>query len=218
VKPAKPALEPICLAVEPVALRTAAAIPAGKSKLTVLSPAEETESGLKILDFEQFKSLGLTQEEFLAKSRAAAARLLARLQPEVVRDKRGGALYAKLTSESHLTSSVILCPEFRNQFEKLLGPNLLVAVPDRFTVYVFDRRMGEFQKMGREIAGKYFDATYPASSEAFEFKDGELRAAGSFDLGESPRRTAPKASAPAPQPAPAPPKASPAPASASPRG
>jgi hypothetical protein len=129
---------------------------------------------------EQLKATGLDWDHFLQKAKAAAARHLKTLEPAYTNDKNGQPLYALLVSDRHLTASVILCPEFRELFAKTLGDELVVLVPDRFTVYVFARKMGEFQKLGQEVAEIYTRSVYPASSEAFEITADNFRSIGSF--------------------------------------
>jgi hypothetical protein len=182
--PAKFKPEPHCLVIEPAVLKTSAARALGGSKETVLSPAEQTPDGLRILNADAFAAKGLSWEEFSAKALIVSTNLLKGLTPSVSKDKNGVALYAKVESDSPLTSSCVLCPEFAARFERELGKELLVLVPDRFTIYVFPRRGGEFQKLGPEIAKQFVASVYPASAEAFEITASGLKPVARLETGE----------------------------------
>lgn len=174
-------LEKYVIAIEPRVLQTATARPLAQSKSTILSPATETPSGLTILDADQWKHLGLTWEEFLTKAKEAAAKHLESLKPESIKDERGTVSHIKLFSESHLTSSILLCPELFARFSPILGTEIIVIVPDRFTLFLFPRRTSSFVKHGPEIAALFAAATYPASDEAFELTETGLKSIGNFN-------------------------------------
>lgn len=185
-KPEKPAhdLEPYCLALEPKVLQTKVSQLMPGSKSTVLSPAKETDVGLKMLSEEEWKALGMPWEDFLKKSRAAALKLLQKITPQVVKDQRGIVEYLILTSDSPLTSSILLCPELLPKVSETLGNDVVALVPDRFTIYLFPRKTGAFVKHGKEIAAIFATATYPSSEEAFELTETSIKSIGSFHTGE----------------------------------
>ena len=172
---------PLAAILEPAALRTSAAQDLPGSKLTVLCPAREDALGLNRLSDEEFKATGLTWAQFLKQAAAAAAAHLKTLKPDIHRDAKGHAQYAILKSDSHLTASVILCPEFHAQFKDTFGEKLVVLVPDRFTVYIFARSFGGFQDMGPDILEKFADSTWPCSQEAFEVTATGLKCLGAFE-------------------------------------
>lgn len=177
-KPVK--LEPICITLEPAVLKTATSHPMPGAKATVLCPAREASDGLKLLTAEEFAAVGKDWNAFLAEAKIAAARHLATLTPELKKNDHGIVEYAILRSERHLTAGVILCPEFRALFKEALGTDLVVMAPDRFHVFVFPRRTGDFQQAGETVAEIYNESVYPASNEAFEINDDGIRAIGSF--------------------------------------
>jgi hypothetical protein len=185
VKVAAPALEPVCVVIEPKLLRTATAHVFPGAKNTILTPASELKSGVKLLDDESWKALGMEWPTFLAKAKEAAARHLASLTPEVHKDARGTVEYVKYTSERHLTSSIILCPDLLKQVSPLLGTTIVALVPDRFTVYLFPRQSGAFVKQGPAVATLFTDAIYPASDEAFEISENGIKSIGNFTTGDS---------------------------------
>jgi hypothetical protein len=175
---------PLAACIEPVALRTETSQALPGSKLTVVCPAREDELGLSRLTAEEFKATGLTPEQFLREAAATAAAHFKALKPDIHRDGKGRAEYAVLKSESHLTASVILCPEFHARFKETFGDKLVVLVPDRFTVYVFARGFGQFQEMGPEILEKHAGSTWPCSREAFEITAEGLKCLGAFETGD----------------------------------
>lgn len=100
------------------------------------------------------------------------------LQPRYVRDKNGVIEYAVLESTNPLTASAVLAPEFAERFAGTLGPDLLVALPNRFQILVFSRQDQAFQKMSEFIISGYLSSTYPVSREIFSLEKGKLRSIG----------------------------------------
>lgn len=185
---------PLVACIEPSTMRTEAAQFLPGSKKTVMVPAREDELGLSRLTKEEFAAAGLTWNQFVARAATAAAAHLRKLKPDIRRDKKGTALYAVLKSESHLTASIILCPEFFAQFRESFGDRLVVLMPNRFTVYVFPRGFSDFQSMGPAILGEFEESVWPCSQEAFEITSEGLKCLGAFDTGEGePEKPAPAA-------------------------
>ncbi len=184
---------PLAACIEPATMRTEAAQLLPGSKMTVIVPAREDTLGLSRLTKEEFAATGLKWEQFLTNAATTAALHLKSLKPDIHRDKKGDAQYAVLKSESHLTASIILCPEFFTQFRGTFGDRLVVLVPDRFTVYVFPRGFSDFQSMGPVILEQYANSTWPCSQEAFEVTAAGLKCLGAFDTGESEEPPAPAA-------------------------
>ena len=178
----KPA--PLAACIEPAVIRTEAARLMPGSKLTVIVPARPDEIGLLRLSKEEFAATGLTWEKFLTEAAATAAAHLKTLKPDIKRDKKGTAQYAVLKSDSHLTASTVLCPEFFALVRETFGDKLVVLIPDRFTVYVFPRGFAGFQTMGPDILTTFQKSTWPASQEAFELTPDGLKCLGAFVLEE----------------------------------
>ena len=175
---------PLAACLEPAVLRTEAAQLLPGSQKTVIVPAKPDELGLSRLSKAEFAATGLKWEQFLTRAATTAAAHLKTLKPDIHRDKKNVAQYAVLKSDSHLTASVILCPEFFTQFRETIGDKLVVLVPDRFTVYVFPRGFSDFEKLGPAILQQYEDSTWPCSQEAFEISSEGLKCLGAFDTGE----------------------------------
>ncbi|MCP4846757.1 MAG: hypothetical protein GY899_02280 [Verrucomicrobiaceae bacterium] len=119
-------------------------------------------------------------KQFLAKGKKAASDHLKTLKPKYQRNSKKVIEYALLESDHPLTATTVIVDEFRDLFKETLGDQLLIVIPDRFTVYVFPKlasTIGEHQRKFMQLFG---DAVYPASSEIFELTGKGLRAFGSF--------------------------------------
>lgn len=186
--PAKSAavqLEPVCAALEPVALRTEMARTLGGGKKTVIVPAREDEVlGLTHFSKEEFNAAGLDWEQFMTKAAAAATRVLDTMTPQVTRDADGSIALITLRSDAPFAASVVLSPELLPRFQDQLGDRLVALLPDRNTVYLFSRNFGKFQDFGPRVLKEHAAALYPCSSEAFEISRDGLKCLGSFDDGD----------------------------------
>jgi len=174
----------LCLLLEPRIMGHKTARPIPRAKETHLVPGIVGDFGVEPLRTEAFTALGLTWEAFLTRATTTAEKHFKTLKPKIVKDPDGNTLCIILRSENPLTSSVIFAPSFRSKFEKILGTRLLVAIPDRTTVYVFPRGFASLTGAGKDLATLYLTSTYPASSELFEINDKGILAAGTF-LGEN---------------------------------
>lgn len=107
-----------------------------------------------------------------------AAGVFAAIAPRFVRDKNGVIEYAALESKNPLTASCVLAPGFAEKFADTLGPDLLVALPNRYQLLVFSRQDQAFQKIGEYIISGYLGSNYPVSREIFSLQNGKLRSLG----------------------------------------
>ena len=107
-----------------------------------------------------------------------ASGVLASIKPQFVRDKNGVIQYAVLESANPLTASCVLAPGFAEMFAATLGPDLLVALPNRNQVLVFSRQDQAFARMGEFIISGYLGSNYPVSREIFSLEHGKLRSLG----------------------------------------
>ena len=138
------------------------------SRTTVLVPAITTSAGLRELSPEAFADLGVSWAAFAKTADATADAHLKTLEPVVKKDAEGHAAVAVVKSESPITASAVFAPGFVAKFEPIFGDRLLVAIPDRFTIYVFPRALSTHGEYGKRLAALYEDAVYPASLELFE--------------------------------------------------
>ena len=73
----------------------------------------------------------------------------------MTKDRKGFVSSAVIRGKSHLTAGVVLSPKFYELFRGTMGDDLVVLIPDRFTVYVFPRPMGEYKAFGPKILEAY---------------------------------------------------------------
>ena len=117
-------------------------------------------------------------DEIREEALRTASKVLASINPRIVRDKNKVVQYVVLESENPLTASCVLAPEFASQFRDILGPEILVAMPHRNLVLVFSRQDDVHMKMSESIVSEYLKATWPVSREIFSFENGSLRSLG----------------------------------------
>lgn len=168
------------LLIEPRFLGYESAWPIAGSDRTVLVPARAEKDEILPLKREEVMSRGVTREKILASAPAAAAAVLATLTPRYVRDDNKVIQYAVLESDSPLTASAVLAPKFGELFASTLGPDLLVAIPNRNLVYVFPKQSPVFQTFADLIYAEYQSSSNPVSRELFEIRDGKLIAIGTY--------------------------------------
>lgn len=123
---------------------------------------------------------GATAEKILADSSRTAATVLEGLKPNYVRDDKKVIQYAILKSDSPLTASAVLAPKFAETFAQTLGPELLIAIPNRHTVFVFPKQSLVYQAFSDTIYAEYQSSPAPVSRELFELRKGKLIAIGTY--------------------------------------
>lgn len=94
--------------------------------------------------------------------------------------------YAAITDENHLLTAIVFAQGFYDQFSDLFGPEFLVVIPNRFTLYIFPKLAGTVELYGPIFLDQYSGATYPVSREVLERSAEGLRAVGSFAPGADP--------------------------------
>jgi hypothetical protein len=174
-------LEAYCMLIEPTLEKAEVSSDIPGAERTQLVAAREDTGGVRYYTQAEYEALGLDWLQYVAKSRESADRLLAVLEPEYERDHRGVVKYALLRSENHRTAGVVLAPKFREKFKKTLGEDLIVLIPDRFTVFVFPRLVSDYGAYGEAIVEQYQDATYGVSIEVFTIDNEGLRVIGRFE-------------------------------------
>jgi hypothetical protein len=174
------ALETFCLLIEPKDGPAVKQMIKG-ARATALVPGRETRlGGVRYYTEAEFGALGLSWAGFARKAEASATRVLATLTPEVTKDSQGFVRSAVIRGKSHLTAGVVLSPRFYEMFRDTMGDDLVLLIPDRFTVYVFPRPMGEYKALGPKMLEAYAAAVYPVSYEVLLLNKDGLSALGSF--------------------------------------
>lgn len=174
------ALEEVCLLIEPKDGPPVSRLLKG-AKMTAFVPGRETRLGsVRYYTKAEFDALGYGWAGFTRRAEAAATRVWATLKPEMSKDARGNVISAVVRGQSHLTAGTVLAPAFYEMFRTAMGDDLVVLIPDRFTIYVFPRPMGDYKALGPKILEAYAEASYPVSYEVLLLNKEGLSALGSF--------------------------------------
>ena len=152
------------------------------AKDTKYAAAWVTGDAVAFLSQEQFARLGVDWAAFSAKTAAAASAELAKIQPEFIRDRNGVIECAILRSRlpgNNITVAV-LAPDFLKRFTPIFGRKMLLAIPDKETVYLFPKLASRYQDYGERVLAVYRKSESPVSREVFELSTGGLRAIGEY--------------------------------------
>ena len=168
------------LLIEPTFMRHEAAWPIPGSQTAVLTPARLVNGEVLPLRRDEVLERGVTRTKILSSAAASAAEVLSTLKPRFVRDTNKVIQYAVLESESPLTASAVLAPGFTSLFTETLGPDILVAIPNRFRIFVFPRDAFLYQSFADLIFVEYQSTPYPVTREIFAIQDGKLLAIGGY--------------------------------------
>ena len=100
---------------------------------------------------------------------------------ELVRDTKKVVQYASFTSEDPLTATMLLSPEFLKKCKDIFGDTILVAAPNRYTVFVFPVLASEYREYSPLVMRAYHESAYPVSEEVFKISPEGIRAIGAFE-------------------------------------
>lgn len=119
--------------------------------------------------------------DFVHEGRQTLSEKLPTLHPRFLRDEHDVIQVAIIESNAPLTASMILAPEFAQQFVMTFGPELLIAIPSANRIYIFSKLASSLDKIAPAILEDYKLSSSPVSVEIFELGKGQLRAIGSLD-------------------------------------
>jgi hypothetical protein len=168
------------LLVEPSFMHYESSWPIVGAQRTVLVPARYVNGEILPLRESEVVSLGATRDKILESAPKAAAEVLAGLKPKFIRDDNKVIQCAVLESDSPLTASAVLAPEFAKLFSDTIGPEILVAIPNRFRIFVFPKDSPAYQRLSDVVIAEYDSSPYPVSKELFSVRKGKLIAMGSY--------------------------------------
>ena len=143
------------LLIEPTFMHYEASWPIDGAQRTVLVPARYVNGEVLPLKSEDILTSGATRDKILAAAPKAASEVLATLSPRFLRDEKNVIQCAVLESASPLTASAVLAPEFASVFRETLGPDVLVAIPNRYRIFVFPRGTPAFQRFSDIVIAEY---------------------------------------------------------------
>lgn len=133
------------------------------------------------LSKEAVAQLEAANPNFQTLAKTTATQLLETLKPQLIRDKSKVVECAIFSSDSPLTTAVVLAPQFLEKYEPLFGPEVIVAMPTRYQVYVFPKIANRLSKYAPDILTDFRAAAYPVSPEVFELGPNGIRAVGLLD-------------------------------------
>ena len=168
------------LLVEPTFMHYESSWPIVGAERTILVPARFVNGEVLPLRSNEVVALGATRDKILASAPKAASEVLAGLKPRFIRDQNNVIQCAVLESNSPLTASAVLAPEFSTFFSDTIGPDILVAIPNRFRIFVFPRISPAYQRFSEIVIAEYDSSPYPVSKELFSVRKGKLIAIGSY--------------------------------------
>jgi hypothetical protein len=131
----------------------------------------------------EFAKLGISADSFARKAAAAADRLLASLQPELVKDDAGRVRYAVYRGEEPVFACLLVAPSLPTVFENIFGgKEVWVAAPDRNALYVFPPNATIVDDFAGDLEDRFESNAFAASEEVFIVRAGaaELLAVGTF--------------------------------------
>jgi hypothetical protein len=164
--------------IEPDFMLPQVSFPISGAKHTLLVPGYMTEDGPQYFTKKDWAAAGLTWDTFRA--RAAQNATEKKLTGELVRDSKKVVQYATITSDDPLTATMVLSPDFLKRFQDIFGPTVIVAIPNRFTVYVFPGLASEYKDYSGMVLSAFNDSTYPVSLEVFEISAAGIKAIGTY--------------------------------------
>jgi hypothetical protein len=168
------------LVFQPAFMRPDYALSIPGTKETLLTPARVKGDDVTFLKKDDIARLKLDLDSIRRVTAASASAVLATLKPQYARDSKGVILYALLASDSPATASAALAPDFADKFADTLGPDLLVAIPTRYRIYVYPALASRFQDTAAQVLSDYEISGYPVSKEVFRVTPRGLEAIGKF--------------------------------------
>jgi len=168
------------LLIEPKFMKPAVSFPISGAERTVMVPAYLDEENQPVYFTKQkFEALGVGLAAFLKQSLANATDK--KVKAEFVRDEKQVVRYATLQSENPLTATMVLSPNFLKMFADVFGDKPLVALPNRYTVYIFPKLASDYRNYADMVISDYKNSAYPVSLEVFEVSPAGLKAVGTYE-------------------------------------
>ncbi len=167
------------LLIEPSFMRPPVSFPISGARRTLLVPGYMSGDDPQYFPKKDWDALGLTWDAFRLRSAQNATQK--KFHADLIRDSHQVVQYAAITSDDPLTATMIFSPDFLKRFQTIFGATVLVALPNRFTVYVFPGLASEYKEYSPMIIRAYEESAYPVSLEVFEVSAAGIRAIGAFE-------------------------------------
>lgn len=181
----EPAAKPDTFLVmpEPRAMRSSISHSFAEAQLTTFTPATKAADGKHLEPYskQDFAKLGIGWESFLERSRAAADRKLAGVQPDLIKDASGHVIYGVYRGADPEITSLLLAPSLAKVFQRLFGDTVWAVTPDQHSLYVFPAKSKDLSAFAVDLRERFQRDAFAASEEIFEIKaDGSIRAVGNY--------------------------------------
>ncbi|MEM9480601.1 MAG: hypothetical protein AAGA58_13180 [Verrucomicrobiota bacterium] len=176
-----PAATPNALILEPKFMGSKQFVLLPGSKETGFVPAKWDGERLKPYSQEEFRALETPWKRFFEGAVDAMAPFIETLEATYYRDENEVITHGVVESEFPILASVIASPAFGERFSSTMGREFLVVVPNRQTLILLPKSVGNLGEI-EEVATHAFEiSTYPVSLELIEIKKDGIRAIGKFD-------------------------------------
>jgi hypothetical protein len=167
--------------LEPKFMKPPVERPIPGAKTTMLSAAYTDGFDLVLWKRSEFEAFGVGWEEYAKRAAGNADTFLRTLEPEFTRDSEKVIVFATLSSDRPLVASTVLAPGFRAMFEKTLGAEFLVVIPNRYLLYAFPKIASRYREYWPMVIDAYDATPYPVSLELFEVTREGLRGIGAYE-------------------------------------
>ena len=166
--------------LEPKSSRAPVTLPIAGAERTVLCAGFLEEDGLRALTKAELAAMGIGMDRFAGRARENAHADLAGLRPRYERNRQRVIEYAELQSTKPIVTSAVLGPKFLQLFKDTLGEKVLVAVPNRFTAFVFPALASRYEEYGPMVRAALGTTAWPVSVEVFEVSTAGVRCVGRY--------------------------------------
>jgi|GEM_PF-421138 len=151
------------------------------AKTTKMAAHYEWSFGVRPFTKKTWKERHLDWETFFPVAQQVADAVAANLEPKLVRDHRGIALYAIIADEDPFLTSAILSPKLRERFEESLGDRIHALLLERNRIYLFPATGGSLADFGPALVEQYRQSQFPVSLEIFLIDRSGFRVVGELE-------------------------------------
>ncbi|MDE0569299.1 MAG: hypothetical protein OSB44_01365 [Verrucomicrobiales bacterium] len=171
----------LLLLIEPRNMRSPVSMIISGARNTVYSAGYMGSLGVIHYKAEEFRrNFKYGWKQFREDALKDAAKHLEKISPVLIKNSENMIEYALIQSQNPLTPSTIILPQFREKFRDLLGPELLVILPNRSTILVFSGSENNLNLYKKTFINMYKDSIYPVSREIFRINGSGIRAIGDY--------------------------------------
>lgn len=166
---------------EPAFMQPDFEFPIPGTKEVIVTPVLISGDEVTYLKRETLEAQGIDLDSIKALARQSASADLAALEPKFVRDDAGILQFAVIDSDLPIVATTVLAPDFIDTFRDTLGPDLLVAIPNRYRIYIFPALASRFAAAADSVLTDYALTPYPISKEVFRVTPEGIQAIGTFE-------------------------------------